>query len=121
MKKKIVIVEDEFIIAEDLRLTVKGFGYDVMKVLGSPEEVYSFLSKKKPDLILLDIKLAGKPSGIDVARYVDKLYKIPIVFCSAFHDKATLDSIKDLKIKMVKKPFLDFILKDAIDSTINQQ
>jgi len=120
MKKKIVIVEDEFIIAEDLKLTVKSFGYDVMKVLGSPQEVYDFLREKTPDLILLDIKLAGKPSGIEVARYVDRLYKIPIVFCSAFHDKVTLDSIKDLHIKMVKKPFLDFVLKDAIDSTINK-
>ena len=120
MKKKIVIVEDEFIIAEDLKLTVKSFGYDVMKVLGSPQEVYSLLNRERPDLILLDIKLAGKPSGIDVAKYVDRLYKIPIVFCSAFHDKATLDSIKDLQIKMVRKPFLDFVLKDAIDSAINQ-
>jgi len=120
MKKKIVIVEDEFIIAEDLKMTVKDFGYDVMKILGSPQEVYDFLKENRPDLILLDIKLAGKPTGIDVAKYIDKFYKIPTIFCSAYHDKATFDSIKDLHIKIVRKPFLDFILKDTIDSVINQ-
>lgn len=119
MKKQIVIVEDEFIIAEDLKLTMMEFGYDVMKVLASPQEVYDFLRNNIPDLILLDIKLAGRPTGIDVAKYVYKFYKIPIVFCSAFHDENTLDSIKDLHIKLVRKPFLDFILKDAIDSAIN--
>ncbi len=117
--KKILIVEDEFIIAEDIKVTVKEFGYEVIKILPSSNEVIKFLesSYEKPDLILLDIKIEGAMNGVELAKYIKDKYNIPMIFCTAYHGQEIDNLYNELGIKVVKKPYLDYVLKEAIDTT----
>ena len=122
MKKKILIVEDEFIIAEDLRVTIEDFGYEVIKILPSSDEVIDFLKQNslKLDLVLLDIKIEGSMNGIELAKIIKDNYKISVVFCTAYHG-AEVDKLKQkLGIDIVRKPFLEFILKDTIDAALKK-
>ena len=68
MNTKILIVEDEFIVANALRLAVEKAGYIVTGIVTSVEEADDHRQNQKPDLVLLDIRLEGKSSGIDLAR-----------------------------------------------------
>ena len=68
MNKKILIVEDEFVVANALRLTLEHAGYTVTGIASSAEEADKQLQIERPDFVLLDIQLDGKRSGIDLAR-----------------------------------------------------
>jgi len=68
MKKEILIVEDEFIVANDLRLTLEKADYSVCGIAASVDEAREIIKKEKPSLALLDIHLKGKLDGIALAR-----------------------------------------------------
>jgi len=70
MKKKILIVEDEFVVANDLRIMLEAAGYEVMGIAISAEAAMKELEKNIPDIVLLDIQLQGKLSGIDLANCI---------------------------------------------------
>jgi CheY-like chemotaxis protein len=118
MNKKILIVEDEFIIAEDLKLTVEEFGYKNVKTTPSSDLAIELLKYDKPDLVILDIKIEGKMNGLELAKYIKENYDIPVIFCTAYFGKEIEKVRKELKIKMIRKPFLDFLLKETIESEI---
>jgi YesN/AraC family two-component response regulator len=65
---KLFIVEDEFIVMENIRLDVKSFGYQIVGTAANGIDAIEGILKEKPDLILMDINLKGSLSGIDVAR-----------------------------------------------------
>jgi len=86
----IFITEDEQIIAEDLKLTLKRMGYDVIGIASKGKEAISMIEQTNPDLILMDIMLDGEMTGIDVARYLMDRLDIPIVYLTAYSDENTL-------------------------------
>jgi DNA-binding NtrC family response regulator len=89
MKKKILIVEDEFVVANDLRIMLEAAGYEVMGIAISAEAAMKELEKNIPDIVLLDIQLQGKLSGIDLAKQL-RTKHIAFVYLSANSDQATL-------------------------------
>ncbi len=86
---RILIVEDEIIIAEDLRLTIQNFGHEVIAIVSSGEEAVAFANKLMPDIIFMDINLDGELNGIDAAIKIRENHSIPIIFCSAYIDRVT--------------------------------
>jgi len=66
-QKRILIVEDERVVAEDIRLTLESLGYAVSAIVSSAEEAVAHAAKDKPDLVLMDIVLQGKMNGIEAA------------------------------------------------------
>ena len=86
---RILIVEDELIIAEDLRLTIQNFGHEVIAIVSSGEEAVVHTDKLKPDIIFMDIHLDGDVNGIDAAIKIREKHEIPIIFCSAYIDRVT--------------------------------
>jgi DNA-binding response OmpR family regulator len=78
MKKKILIIEDEFVVANALRLTLEQAGYNVTGIAASAEDADEQLQLQRPDFVLLDIQLEGKRSGIDLAK---KLNEDPLFIC----------------------------------------
>ena len=86
---RILIVEDELIIAEDLRLTLQNFGHEIVSIVSSGEEAVLYADKLIPDIIFMDINLDGELNGIDAAIEIREKHKIPIVFCSAYIDRVT--------------------------------
>jgi DNA-binding LytR/AlgR family response regulator len=91
---RILVVEDEPMIAESLSEMLEILGHEVLSVSESGEEAIMQLMQQEPDLILLDIQLRGKMDGIEVARLVKEKYNIPFVFTTAFADAETIDRAK---------------------------
>jgi CheY-like chemotaxis protein len=82
-KIKVMIVEDEFIIIEDFKSILQQMEYDIISTATSGEAALEQLTKMKPDLILMDMKLSGKMTGIEAAKKVNELYDIPIIYITA--------------------------------------
>jgi len=93
MKNKIVVVEDEFIVANDLALILRRAGYEVCGIGDSYEEALAIIEKHKPDIVLLDIHLKGKLTGIDLARKLRE-YNIAFVYLSANSNQRVLEEAK---------------------------
>ncbi|HNX23676.1 MAG TPA: response regulator [Spirochaetota bacterium] len=89
-KKKILIVEDQLIIAMDLKLTLEGLGYDVTGIAGTAEECFQYFEKEKPDLVLMDIMLSGNVDGIYAAEVIHKDFDVPIIYLTAHSDDNSL-------------------------------
>jgi PAS domain S-box-containing protein len=94
-KARILIVEDERIAAEDLRLTLSQLGYEVAGLASSGEEALRLAEKRKPDLVLMDIVLKGPMNGIGTARAMVDRFAVPVVYVTAFSDTDTIERIKE--------------------------
>ena len=82
-KIRILIVEDEAIVAEDLELAVTNIGYEVVGRAVSADAAVDKAVKLKPDLILMDIVLRGEKNGIDASREIKDKVDIPVIFLTA--------------------------------------
>ncbi len=115
MTKKILIVEDEFIVADDLQLTLKGAGYNVCGIAASVTEARDIVEKKQPDLVLLDIHLKGKLSGIELAKEL-KQKSIAFVYLSANSNQQVLEAAKATEpYGFLVKPFREKDLLITLD------
>jgi two-component system cell cycle sensor histidine kinase/response regulator CckA len=88
---KVLIVEDEAIVACDIERRLLKAGYAVPAIAASGEQALSSIEQTRPNLVLMDIHLQGPSDGIAVASEVRKRYQLPVVFLTAYADKATLD------------------------------
>jgi DNA-binding NtrC family response regulator len=105
MNNKIVIVEDEFIVANDLAMILRRAGYDVAGIGDSFDEGLSIVEKVQPDIVLLDIHLKGKKTGIDLARKLRDL-NIAFVYLSANSNQKVLEEAKTTQpYGFLVKPF----------------
>jgi DNA-binding NtrC family response regulator len=105
MNIKVLIVEDEYIVANDVRIVLEGAGYKVNGIASSAEEADDFIRLHKPDLVLLDIQLKGKLSGIDLARKL-KSDNIAFVYLSANSSQKILEEAKSTEpYGFLVKPF----------------
>lgn len=93
-KAAIFIVEDEAIVAEDIRETVKKLGYSVCGIARSGEVAIEKVRETRPDLVLMDIHLAGLMDGIEVARQIHSRFGIPVIYITAYADDELLERAK---------------------------
>ena len=115
MKKKILIVEDEYVVANSLRLLLEHSGYSVSGIASSADEAYEHLQKHKPDLAILDIRLNGKQSGIDFARKL-RAENIAFIYLSANSSQKILEEAKETEpYGFLIKPFREKDLLVALD------
>lgn len=115
MSKRVLIVEDEFIVANDLRLILIRAGYKVTGIAASVEEANEHLQQHKPDLVILDIRLEGKLSGIDFARKL-RAENIAFIYLSAYANQQILEEAKTTEpYGFLVKPFRDQDLLVALD------
>jgi DNA-binding NtrC family response regulator len=115
MSIKILIVEDEFIVANALRLTVEQAGYKVNGIAASAEEADEQLQNQQPDLVLLDIRLEGKRSGIDLAKKL-RAENIPFIYLSANSNQKILEEAKTTEpYGFLVKPFREKDLLVTLD------
>ena len=87
MKKKIIVVEDEGIIALDIKKRLEILGYNVSNVVDSGEKAIEEALKSKPDLIIMDIVLKGQISGMDAALYLKEYMEIPVIYLTSYFDE----------------------------------
>ncbi|MBD2043448.1 ATP-binding protein [Microcoleus sp. FACHB-672] len=105
-KASIIIVEDERIIALDLKNSLKNLGYAVEAIVSSGEKAIEKVAEIHPDLVLMDIMLQGKMDGVEAAEVIRTLYQVPVVFLTSHTDEATLEKAKKTKpFGYIVKPF----------------
>lgn len=113
---QITIVEDEPIVSEDLRLILLNEGYHVTGCFESAEDAMAHLQHTSPDLVMIDIRLKGVLSGIDLAEELRKSHHVPIVFVTANTDEATYQMARRTKPQaFLVKPFNAQTLLAAVD------
>lgn len=118
---RILIVEDEIIIAEDLRLTLQSFGHEVIAIVSSGEEAIAYADKLTPDVIFMDINLDGEINGIDAARKIGEKHETPIIFCSAYIDRITQRETSQFKTGIfISKPVEEAKIQTALSNFIGQ-
>jgi len=95
--ENILIVEDEKIIALDLQRRLERFGYSVVGMASDGAEAISLAISRSPDIILMDIMLAGSMDGIDAAKHIRAQLGIPVIFLTAYADEKTLERAKEVE------------------------
>jgi PAS domain S-box-containing protein len=91
---RILICEDEGIIAEDMAGTLRGFGYEVVGVVSSGEEAIQAAEQTRPDLILMDVKLRGEIHGITACQRIRASQDVPVIYITAYDERDTLERAK---------------------------
>lgn len=117
--ERIMIVEDEHIVALDIRKTIETLGYAVDGVHATGEACLESLNQHRPDLVLMDVRLAGEIDGFETARICREKHDIPVVMLTAFADESTLERGKTSQpLAYVVKPFDPRELNTAIFMSI---
>ena len=117
----ILIVEDEFIIAENLSATIEEAGYNVIGVAENVDEALGLLRNNEVDLLLLDINLNQPVDGVQIAHIVNTDFSLPFIFVTAFVDQATIEKVKHTKpYGYVTKPYSEVDIKIAIDLALSK-
>lgn len=112
-RKNILIVEDDPAIAQEMAHALEKIGYDIMGVFASGEEVLEKTVKPPhPDLVIMDVSLAGSMDGIQAGRYVEDHLKIPVVYITGYREKAAMLEGKG-RVPLLK-PFTTEDLRAAI-------
>ena len=118
-QKKVMIVEDEGLIANDIAGQLTKSGYEVVSISSSGEEALSSLRTCAPDLVLMDIRLKGKLDGIDTAMKVRNDHDLPVIFLTSHADQETLARAKHAEpFGYLVKPFRQLNLCSAIEMAL---
>lgn len=116
---KILLVEDELIIADYMQECLTNYGYDVIGVCINYNEAVAAMAGNLPDIVLLDITLKGEKSGIDLGAYINAKIQLPFVYITSHSDKATIDRAKQtLPYTYLIKPFDENDLYAAIETAL---
>ena len=116
---KILIVEDEFIIAMDLKIKLEDLGYNVLGIENSAETAINKIPEFLPDLVLMDIMLKGEMDGIDATYEIWEQFKIPVLYITAHSDEATMGRINESPgYGFLNKPISTDDLKNAIEMAL---
>lgn len=120
LNAKILIVEDEILVAEDIAGRLRRLGYQITDVVESGEEAIISVLNNPPDLVLMDIILTGDMDGIETAAMIRQHQEIPIVYLTAYGDKNTLNRSKITSpYGYVVKPFDEQQLNTTIEIALN--
>jgi len=128
---KILVVEDEGIIAKNIKNKLKSFGYTVPAIATTGEEAIRMAEITFPDLILMDVMLKGEMNGVEAAQHIQKRFSIPIIYLTAYSDDEILEKAKKTQpYGYIVKPFTSndlhsniemALYKHKIDDTKNNQ
>ena len=118
-KVKVLIVEDEAIVAKDIQTTLQNIGYKVTNIVSSGEKAIKEVEENRPDIILMDIMLKGAMTGIEVAKEVKERFSLPVVFLTAYADDNTLNKAKITEpYGYVIKPFKEKELHTTLEMAL---
>ena len=118
-KLRILIVEDERIVARDLQIRLTNLGYEVSEIASSKAQAIHSATQNRPDLALMDIRLNGVPEGIDAARELRADFNLPVIYLTGHSDTATLRQARMTEpFGYILKPFENRELAAAIETGV---
>jgi CheY-like chemotaxis protein len=114
-KLRLLIVEDDALIAMDLAVSVSELGGQVVSVAVSARDAMRLVEETDPDVVLMDVRLRGEPDGIEAAQVIQRRESTPIVFVTGNSDAETMRRMRQLGgAQIILKPVLINELRDAI-------
>ena len=117
----ILIVEDEAIVALEIKRTILKMGFGVSSVVANYDDALASIKVKRPDIVLLDIHLKNSKDGIETANAIQKISNIPIIYLTAFSDDATIErAIETNPVGYVVKPFKRADIKSTLKLAIHK-
>lgn len=115
-KTRILIVEDESIVAMDMQRRLEGLGYEVVGHVMRGDEALEATARREPDLVLMDIHLKGDIDGIQAAEQIKQEYRVPVIYITAYSDENTLERAKVTEpYGYILKPFQEREIHSAIE------
>ncbi len=112
---RILVVEDEILVAKDIAQTLRSFGHQVCGTAATGPDAIARAEREKPDLILMDVHLRGEMDGLEAARRIRAGRDVPVVFLTAFADHGTIERARDVDAYgYVLKPFNERELHVAV-------
>jgi len=106
MTGKVLIVEDEPIVALDLQQELEQFGCEVVCLAQSADEALMAVEESQPDLALMDLHIVGSLDGIQTARLLRDAYQVPSIFLTAYSDDVTIErAVREMPYGYLIKPF----------------
>jgi PAS domain S-box-containing protein len=116
---KVLIVEDEAIVAMDIKHRLENLKYNVTGIASSGEDALKMATETCPDIVLMDIMLDGKMDGVETAEKILERFYIPIIYLTAYADEKTLSRAKVTKpYGYILKPFEEMELHASIEIAI---
>jgi signal transduction histidine kinase len=109
---KILVTEDEILIAREIEIALQDLGYSVVGLASDGEAALAKIAETKPDLVLMDIVIQGEQDGIETAQQIRNQFQIPVIFLTAYADTNTLQRAK------VTEPF-GYVLKPFQPQELN--
>jgi two-component system cell cycle sensor histidine kinase/response regulator CckA len=112
----ILVVEDERVVARDIEESLMRMGYDVVGLAASSTECLAHAEERRPDLVLMDIRIEGAFDGIETARLLRSRFDVPVIFLTAYADDQTVARAKETEaLGYILKPFRAGELKSAVE------
>lgn len=112
----ILVVEDERVVARDIQESLVRMGYDVIGTAASSTECLAHAAERRPDLVLMDIRIEGALDGIETARILRSRYGVPVIFLTAYADEQTVARAKETEAHgYILKPFRAGELRSAVE------
>ncbi len=118
-KARIMVVEDEKLVALSIEKCLKSMGYDVPLTVASGEEAVQKVIEIEPDLVLMDIRLKGVIDGVEAANRIRNTFRIPIVYLTAYSEDQTLERAKVTEpFGYITKPFEERTLQATVEMAL---
>jgi two-component system, response regulator PdtaR len=119
LNSKILIVEDEIILANDIKQRLEKLGYIISGIVGNGKDAIKKTEESDPDLILMDVVLKGDMDGIETAQQILDLYNTPVIYLTSYYDDEILErASKTQPYGYITKPFEDIGLHTAIQMAL---
>lgn len=114
--KRVLIVEDDPLIAEDISESLKEIGYVIAGIAYDSEEALTLVRSTSPNIAILDINLESEKDGIEIGEYIQKNIQIPFIYLTSYSDKSTLERAKKTRpMAYIVKPFDERDLYTALE------
>ena len=121
MAIKVLIVEDEVLVAEEIAADLEDYGFEITEIAISSEECLSAIKNNIPNIILMDINIKGDKDGIDTAKLIHQTSNIPIIYLTANTDSTTFNrALQSAPNAFISKPYSKKDLYSAIEIACNK-
>jgi CheY-like chemotaxis protein len=121
---RVLVVEDEFIVAADICATLTRLGHQPLPPLASGEALMEMLDREPPDVLLMDVSLRGGVDGLTAARAVraSAWRRVPIIFLTAYDDPETMRRLEQVRpVRRLIKPFTPNHIAEAISAALTER
>lgn len=118
-KLKLLIVEDEYLVAFHLQEQLRQLGYEVSHLVATGEEALRNVAQEQPDVILMDMQLAGEMDGMQTAHEIRTRFEIPIIFLTGYSNQDMKERVRELtSVTYLVKPVTPPEIEAAIASVL---